>query len=53
MGYEGTELVIHATLDRHGGDKQERDNDLWEELKQEIEKLLEKTKYKPISARIA
>ena len=50
MGWDCMTLEINASLDRHGGPEQERDDQLWEELKEEVRKIVEQEKYKPIHA---
>jgi hypothetical protein len=49
MGCECAAIHIGVQLDRHGDERQERDDKLLEELREEIRKLLEQEKYSHIS----
>lgn len=41
MGYDALSFIVHAKLSRHNSERDERDNQLWKELKEEIEILCE------------
>ena len=49
MGYDHVTITINAHLDRHGDDRQERDDTLWAELQEEIKTLTQSAKYKTLS----
>jgi hypothetical protein len=46
MGWEEARIEVIASLDRHNGDRTERDNRLWAELVAEVRKLVEQEKYR-------
>lgn len=48
MGYDCATLTIRASLDRHGDDRQDRDARLWDELLEEVRKIVRQEKYDPI-----
>lgn len=52
MGYEQRTATVRATVDRHGDDRQKRDDDLWDELLEELRKVVEQKKYEPIRASV-
>ncbi len=52
MGWDAAHLEVVASLDRHGGDKQPLDDKLWEELREEVRKIVEQEKYKVIHAQV-
>lgn len=49
MGYELRKVVIYITLDRHGDERQQRDDRLCDELLEEIRRVVEQKKYEAIS----
>lgn len=49
MGWEIRRTEVIARLDCHGGEEQERDRKLWEELREELRKVADQDKYKPLS----
>lgn len=48
MGADSVTITIFVSLDRHGDERQERDDKLYEELKEKIRQLLEDPKFAPI-----
>jgi hypothetical protein len=50
MGWDLYELRIHATVDKHGGERQEEQEALWDELREKLEELLKDPKWEPIGA---
>lgn len=48
MGWDSGTITVYVSLDRHGDDRQERDDKLYEELKEEIRKVIQQPKYAPI-----
>lgn len=48
MGWELATLEINATLDKHGGVKQVRDKELWQELLKRIEEVVKDPKFETI-----
>lgn len=49
MGWEHATILINVHLDTHGDDRQTRDKQLWEELKEEILKVIKQAKFRPIA----
>lgn len=45
MGWSGYRLQISVTVDAHGGDKEKRGEELYEEFKKELVKLCEAERF--------
>lgn len=45
MGWESCTFKVHVSLDRHGGDREVEADRLWEELKDELRKVVNQRKY--------
>jgi hypothetical protein len=48
MGYEQMSLVISATVSRHNSDRDKRHDELWQEVKDRIDEIIEDPKYAEI-----
>lgn len=51
MGYDAVSFTVHARLSRHNDERDVRDNQFWEEIREEIESYLEN--YPEINAMVA
>lgn len=48
MGWESRTFKVHVSLDRHGGDREEEADRLWEQLKAELRTVANQDKYKAL-----
>lgn len=48
MGWESGTFKVHVSLDRHGGERENEADRLWEELKDELRKVANQRKYEAL-----
>lgn len=48
MGWESRTFKVHVSLDRHGGDREEESDRLWEQLKSELRQVVNQDKYEAL-----
>ena len=48
MGYDSQSITVWCSLSRHNSDRDEEHDALWEEFKDQVEKLINDSKYSEI-----
>lgn len=48
MGWESRTFKVHVSLDRHGGEREDEADRLWELLKDELRQVVNKPEYEAL-----